>query len=71
MRLRLVLGSAVVAIALVLLVAWWFEMSLERAALLAPVIVVSFGAAAGVAVLWTRVALETVRRRRPRRGRTG
>ena len=61
---RLIAVSALVAIGLVLLVSWWFEMSLERAALLAPVIVVAFGAAAGVVLLWTRVALETVRRRR-------
>ena len=61
---RLIAVSALVAIGLVLLVSWWFDMSLERAAVLAPVIVVAFGAAAGVAVLWTRVALETVRRRR-------
>ena len=32
--------------ALVLLVVWLFEVSLERAAVLAPVIVVAFGAAA-------------------------
>ena len=64
MRARLIVVSAIVAIGLVSLVSWWFEMSLERAAVLAPVIVVAFGAAAGVAVLWTRVALETVRRRR-------
>jgi hypothetical protein len=48
----------------VLLVVWAFEMSLERAAVLAPVIVVAFGAAAGVVVLWAKVGWESLRRRR-------
>jgi len=39
-------------------------MSLSRAAILAPVIVVSFGALAGLIVLWTRVALDPILRRR-------
>ena len=50
--------------ALVLLVVWLFEVSLERAAVLAPVIVVAFGAAAGVVVLWAKVGWEALRRRR-------
>ena len=50
--------------ALVLLVVWLFEVSLERAAVLAPVIVVAFGAAAGVVVLWAKVGWEELRRRR-------
>jgi hypothetical protein len=54
----------VVTTALVLLVVWAFEMSLERAAVLAPVIVVAFGAAAGVVVLWAKVGWESLRRRR-------
>ena len=48
---------------LVLLVVWVFEVSLDRAAVLAPVIVVAFGAAAGVIVLWAKVGWESVRRR--------
>jgi len=39
-------------------------MSLSRAAILAPVIVASFGALAGLIVLWTRVALDPILRRR-------
>jgi hypothetical protein len=54
----------VVTTALVLLVVWAFEMSLERAAVLAPVIVAAFGAAAGVVVLWAKVGWESLRRRR-------
>ena len=64
MSVRLVSASVAVA-ALVLLAAWLFRWPLEQAALLAPVIVVAVGAAAGLVVLWSRVALETLRRRRP------
>jgi hypothetical protein len=49
---------------LVLAVVWVFEMSLSRAALLAPVIVVAVGAGAGVVVLWAKVGWEALRRRR-------
>jgi hypothetical protein len=54
----------VVTTALVLLVVWAFELSLDRAAVLAPVIVVAFGAAAGVVVLWAKVGWESLKRRR-------
>jgi hypothetical protein len=68
MRAPLVAGSAAVAIGLVALVAWWFDMSFERAVYLAPLIVLSFGALAALLVLWTRVALDPVLRRRRARG---
>lgn len=58
------LASGAVTAALVLLVVWMFEVSLERAAVLAPVIVVAFGAAAGVVVLWAKVGWESLQRRR-------
>jgi hypothetical protein len=59
-------ASGLVTAGLVLLVVWVFEVSLERAAVLAPVIVVAFGAAAGVVVLWAKVGWESLgRRRRP------
>jgi hypothetical protein len=61
---KALLASGLVTAALVLLVVWAFEMSLERAAVLAPVIVVAFGAAAGVVVLWAKVGWESLRRRR-------
>lgn len=58
--------SGLVTAGLVLLVVWAFEVSLERAAVLAPVIVVAFGAAAGVVVLWAKVGWESLSRsRRP------
>jgi hypothetical protein len=57
------IASGLVTTALVLLVVWVFEVSLERAAVLAPVIVVAFGAAAGVVVLWAKVGWESLRRR--------
>lgn len=63
MSTKSALVSGAVTVALVLLVVWVFEVSLERAAVLAPVIVVAFGAAAGVAVLWTKVGWEALRRR--------
>ena len=58
------LASTAVTAALVLLSVWLFELSLERAALLAPVIVAAFGAAAAVVVLWARIGWESLRRRR-------
>jgi hypothetical protein len=60
---RAAILSGVVTAALVLLAVWLFELSFERAAVLAPVLVVAFGAAAGLVVLWTRVGWETLRRR--------
>ncbi len=50
--------------ALVLLAVGVFELSLERAAILAPVLVVIFGAAAGLVVLWTKVGWEALQRQR-------
>ena len=64
MSTRAAIASGLVTAALVLIVVWVFEMSLSRAALLAPVIVVCAGAAAGVVVLWAKVGWESLRRRR-------
>jgi len=61
---KAVLASGLVTAALVLLVVGVFEVSLERAAVLAPVIVVAFGAAAGLIVLWAKVGWEALQRRR-------
>lgn len=63
-RPRLAVASALVSVGLVFLAAWVFELKLERAIALAPVIVLAVGAAAGLLVLWTRVALESLRRSR-------
>jgi hypothetical protein len=43
--------------------AWLFELKFERAITLAPVIVVAFGAIAGLVILWTRIALDQWRGR--------
>lgn len=56
--------SGAVTAALVLLVVYVFEVSIDRAAVLAPVIVVAFGAGAGVVVLWAKVGWEALQRRR-------
>ena len=64
MRVPVVVCSLVVSIALVVLVSWWLDMSIERAVYLAPVIVLSFGALAALIVLWTRVALDPLLRGR-------
>jgi hypothetical protein len=61
---KAVLASGLVTAALVLLVVGVFEVSLERAAVLAPVIVLAFGAAAAVIVLWAKVGWEALQRRR-------
>jgi hypothetical protein len=60
--------SAAVCVALSFLVAWLFQISLERAFVLGPVIVVAFGLLAMVFVLLVRAAIENVRElRHPRR----
>ena len=64
MSTRAAVASGLVTAALVLLAVAVFEFSLERAAILAPVLVVIFGAAAGLVVLWTKVGWEALQRRR-------
>ena len=64
MSRRAILVSSLATAALVLLTVWAFELPLERAAVLAPVLVVIAGAVAGLLVLWTRVGWESLRRRR-------
>jgi hypothetical protein len=54
--------SGLVTVALVLLAVWLFELPLDRAAVLAPVLVVVAGGVAGLVVLWTRVGWESLRR---------
>ena len=66
MSTRAAIASGLVTAGLVLAVVWVFEISVSRAALLAPVIVVAVGAGAGVVVLWAKVGWEALsRRRRP------
>ena len=64
MSTKAALISGAVTAALVLLVVYVFEVSIDRAAVLAPVIVVAFGAAAGLVVLWAKVGWESLQRRR-------
>ncbi len=64
MRFRLILASLAVCLAMTSLVAWLFGMPFEEAAVLSPVIVAAVGAGAFVVVLWVRVALDPVLRRR-------
>ena len=64
MSTKTAFASGLVVAGLVLAVTWAFAISLSRAALLAPVIVVCAGAAAGLAVLWAKVGWEALRRRR-------
>ena len=62
--LGLAVGSVVACAAAVAVAAFVFELRFERAVVLAPVIVVSFGAVAALIVLWSRVAWESLRHRR-------
>lgn len=63
LRLRAIVLSAAASLALVLATAELFDLSPERAALLAPLIVVTAGAAVGLVLLWTKVAWEELRGR--------
>jgi hypothetical protein len=63
---RFVLALAVVT-GLVFLTAWFMGWPAERAIYLAPVIVVGFAAAAGLLILWGKVAIQQLREtRRPK-----
>jgi hypothetical protein len=65
-RVSIAATAAAVAFGLVLLVAALSDLSFERAALLAPVIVASAGAVVGLGVLWGKALLESWRTRRSR-----
>jgi hypothetical protein len=59
------LFAASVAVTAVVVVAVWFtDLSFQRAALLAPVLVVGLGAVAGLAVFWGRIGWDSLRRSR-------
>ena len=63
MRFRVfALPLAVCAVVTAVLV-WTLELSLERTLVLAPVIVLTSAAIAGLIVIWVRAAADTVRRR--------
>jgi hypothetical protein len=68
MRARVVLGAVAAAVGAALVGHWLFGLKLERAFVLAPLLVVCFGAVAGLVVLWSRVVVESLRRsEHPRR----
>ena len=62
---RAIAASAAICGALVVLAATVFDYSLERAAVLAPVIVVTAGATVAVVLLWVRIVWVSVRKRGP------
>jgi hypothetical protein len=68
MRIRwpVLLVSLAVCAALTALAAWILDWSFQRAATLSPVIVVVFGAAAFLVVLWGRVLWESLSKSRRR-----
>jgi hypothetical protein len=53
--------SGLVVGALILVVAWAFELPLGRVAALAPIVVVAAAAAVGLIVFWIRVGLNELR----------
>jgi hypothetical protein len=55
-------AASVFVTALVLVAVWLTDISLERAILLAPVLVVGVAAVAGLLVFWGRVGWESLRR---------
>ena len=59
-----VAGASFAVGAVVLLVVWLTDLSFERAALLAPVLVVGVAAVAGLFVLWGRVGYQHFRESR-------
>jgi hypothetical protein len=59
------LAAASVAVtALVLVAVWVTDLTLQRAILLAPVLVIGVAAVAGLVVFWGRVGLDSLRRAR-------
>ena len=63
-NLRIALLSLAACLALTGGAAWVFDMPFAEAAALSPVIVLACGAGAFVILIWVRVALEPLRRRR-------
>jgi hypothetical protein len=64
MRRAILWAAAPLCVLSAFLTAWLFELSTERVLLLAPVIVFGTGAIVGLILLWTRAAIESLRRPR-------
>jgi hypothetical protein len=58
------LAASVAVTALVVLAVWITDLSFQRAALLAPVLVIGIGAIAGLVVFWGRIGWDSLRRSR-------
>jgi hypothetical protein len=58
------LAASVAVTAIVVTTVWLSDLSLQRAILLAPVLVIGVGAAAGLLVFWGRVGWESLRNSR-------
>ena len=68
MRVLRYSGALAAVLALVAVTAWALSWPLEKAAYLAPVIVVAGAAAVGLVLLWSKVALNSLQEsRHPRR----
>ena len=63
MSTRLFAASVAVTV-LVVLAVWISDLSFQRAALLAPVLVIGVGAIAGLVVFWGRIGWDSLRRSR-------
>jgi len=63
LRWPVLLASLAVCAGLTALAAWILGWSFQRAATLSPVIVLVFGAAAFLVVLWGRVLWESIRKK--------
>lgn len=64
MNWRLVAPMVVIVLAIWLIGTWVTKYSLERMAYYAPVAVLVVGATVGVVLLWVKVVVDSVRRRR-------
>ena len=63
MSTRYLVASAAVT-AIVVVTVWVTDLSFQRAILLAPVLVIGLGAAAGLVVFWGRVGWDSLRKSR-------
>jgi predicted N-acetyltransferase YhbS len=64
MRTATIAASAALVIGLVMLSAWLLQWSLEKAALLAPVIVATVGATVFIGALWAKIVWDALRQAR-------
>jgi hypothetical protein len=55
-------AASVAVTALVVVAVWITDLSFQRAALLAPVLVIGVGAVAGLVVFWGKIGWESLRR---------